>query len=322
MAFDKNNTSLFMKVVIVIFAVILVATLCLPFFSGCTSAGSQATDEATEDSTADQSGSSASTDASGKYSAVIDSLLKKHEADPGNLTYVANLGNRYKEMALSIQNAAGDETDDDATEAFKTAISYYDEYLGAAANDSSILQSSVNAVTLSRAVCLFYTQDKEQTVADLASYLEENPDYAMGWYYLGSFYQELGDADKAKEAYTNASEKDPDNEAGVGLYAQYALLVIQSQEEAAAQEESADESSADDGSDAAAEPAEASTDGGSATESAGESSKSADAAAESTGAADASAPTDASASTSGPTSASTPTSASSTSSADSGASEK
>ncbi len=311
MAFDKNNTSLFMKVVIVIFAVILVATLCLPFFSGCsTSAGTQTSDETTEDESADSSSSAASTDTKSKYATVINSLLEKHEADPDNLTYVANLGNRYKEMALTIQNAAGDETDADATEAFETAISYYDEYLEAAADDSSILQSSVDAVTLSRSVCLFYTQDKEQTAADLASYLGEH-DYAMGWYYLGSFYQELGDNDSAKEAYTKVSELDPDNESGAGVYAQYALLVIQSQEEAAAEEESADsETSTDEATETGAESTEDSTE---SSESA-ETSETAETATESS--------ESSTASTSTSTSTAATDASASSSSADSSASEK
>ena len=48
MVFDKNNTPGWMKVVIVVFAVILVVSMCLPFFSSCSFNSGTASQQAEE----------------------------------------------------------------------------------------------------------------------------------------------------------------------------------------------------------------------------------------------------------------------------------
>ncbi len=249
MAFDKNNTSLGMKIVIVIFAVILVVTMCLPFFSGCSSTTSTSTDSSSSSS----SSTSSTTTVAGvkaQYQTLIDSNTTKLAADPTSLTYMASLGNAYMDCATAMRSAS-DASDESSTveETFQSAVVYYDQYLDAVEGGAEAEASSVSAVTVDRAVCEFYGGKADQAISDLEEFLDGTPDYAMGWLNLGIMYQSQGDTDKAKEAYATCIEKDTDN-SGAGTYASLYKSIIESSEEAAA--ESSDDASASDDSDTGA----------------------------------------------------------------------
>lgn len=271
MAFDKNNTSLFMKIVIIIFAVILVLSLCLPFFSSCSATPSTTQDDGAQSDSSTEASTVAEIQA--QYASLIESLEGKLADDPDNLTHLASLGNNYMDEGVDMKSAS-DAADNEETiaEVFSKAVGYYDDYLeAAAAGDADA--DSVSAVTVDRAVCLFYSGEEDQAIADLSSFLEETDDYVMGWYNLGAFYSQQGDNDQAKEAFNKVIELDPDNESGIVSYAQLQLAIIEASEEAAAEEEtddadgaeeeSADEGAADETADVADE-ADATTDDGDA----------------------------------------------------------
>lgn len=250
MAFDKNNTSLFMKIVIIIFAVILVLSLCLPFFSSCSATPSTTQDDGAQSDSSTEASTVAEIQA--QYASLIESLEGKLADDPDNMTHLASLGNNYMDEGVDMKSAS-DAADNEETiaEVFSKAVGYYDDYLeAAAAGDADA--DSVSAVTVDRAVCLFYSGEEDQAIADLSSFLEETDDYVMGWYNLGAFYSQQGDNDQAKEAFNKVIELDPDNESGVVSYAQLQLAIIEASEEAAAEEETdgadgAEEESADEG---------------------------------------------------------------------------
>ena len=260
MAFDKNNTSLFMKIVIIIFAVILVLSLCLPFFRSC----SAATAPTQDDSAQSTSGGSEASTVAGiqeQYASLIASLEGKLADDPGSLTYLASLGNNYMDEGVDMQSASDAADNEDViNEAFTKAVGYYDDYLEAAQGDESVDADSVSAVTVNRAICLFYSGDEDQAVSDLTAFLDETDDYVMGWYNLGAFYAQQGDNDKAKEAFNKVIELDPDNESGAVSYAQLQLAIIESNEQAAEEQvtdegtDASDADASDGASDADAEP--------------------------------------------------------------------
>ena len=250
MAFDKNNTSLFMKIVIIIFAVILVLSLCLPFFSSCSATPSTTQDDGAQSDSSTEASTVAEIQA--QYASLIESLEGKLADDPDNLTHLASLGNNYMDEGVDMKSASGAaDHEETIAEVFSKAVGYYDDYLeAAAAGDADA--DSVSAVTVDRAVCLFYSGEEDQAIADLSSFLEGTDDYVMGWYNLGAFYSQQGDNDQAKEAFNKVIELDPDNESGVVSYAQLQLAIIEASEEAAAEEETddadgAEEESADEG---------------------------------------------------------------------------
>jgi tetratricopeptide (TPR) repeat protein len=220
MAFDKNNTSLGMKIIIIVFAVVLVLSLCLPFFSSCTAVTtSSSSSDAETTTTTTSTTSSTVADVKSTYSTLVSSLESKLEADPTNAAASASLGNAYMDMAMAMDSAT-DASDyaDEINEVFAQAVACYDTYLETTFS---------NAVAVDRTVCLFYGGNEDEAIEDLTAFLDEHDDYAMGWYNLGVFYYTEGEYELAEEAYNKAIEADPDDETGANTYAQNGLIWVQ-----------------------------------------------------------------------------------------------
>lgn len=222
MAFDKNNTPGWMKVVIVAFAVILVVSMCLPFFSSCSFNSGNASQQAEESDQQTDSTTSATTVAAvkQKYSGIITSQEQKLADNPDNTTAMASLGNNYMDMANAMR-AASDYSgnEDQVEEAFATAADYYGQYLA---------KETSQAVSVDHAVCLFYGGKADEGLAELTAYVEgDGADYAMAWFNLGVMHYtgETPDYAAAVEAFNKAAELDSDGSAGVSMTAQiYAQL--------------------------------------------------------------------------------------------------
>ncbi len=222
MAFDKNNTPGWMKVVIVAFAVILVVSMCLPFFSSCSFNSGNASQQAEEaDQQADSTANTTTVAAvKQKYSGIITSQEQKLADNPANTTAMASLGNNYMDMANAMR-AASDYSgnEDQVEEAFATAADYYGQYLA---------KETSQAVSVDHAVCLFYGGKADEGLAELTAYVEgDGADYAMAWFNLGVMHYtgETPDYAAAVEAFNKAAELDSDGSAGVSMTAQiYAQL--------------------------------------------------------------------------------------------------
>lgn len=263
MAFDKNHTSLWMKIVIIFFAVVLVVSLCLPFFSGCTAATTQPSPAETTEGSGTSADASTVSDVEAQYATLIASLEDRLENDPTSMAYLANLGNAYMDCAMAMRSATDADANEETVAAtFASAVDCYDRYLAQAQEDPKAAeQDSVNTVTVDRAVCLFYSGSEDEAVSDLKAFLDEQPDFAMGWYNLGAFYEQQGDTDAAREAYNKVLELDPDGTEAVSSYANLRLMIMDAvakqQDEAAGSTDG--ESSSQDG--AAAGDAARTTDG-------------------------------------------------------------
>ena len=222
MAFDKNNTPGWMKVVIVAFAVILVVSMCLPFFSSCSFNSGNASQQAEESDQQADSTTNTTTVAAvkQKYSGIITSQEQKLADNPDNTTAMASLGNNYMDMANAMR-AASDYSgnEDQVEEAFATAADYYGQYLA---------KETSQAVSVDHAVCLFYGGKADEGLAELTAYVEgDGADYAMAWFNLGVMHYtgETPDYAAAVEAFNKAAELDSDGSAGVSMTAQiYAQL--------------------------------------------------------------------------------------------------
>lgn len=261
MAFDKNNTPGWMKVVIVAFAVILVVSMCLPFFSSCSFNSGNASQQAEESDQQADSTTNATTVAAvkQKYSGIISSQEQKLADNPDNTTAMASLGNNYMDMANAMR-AASDYSgnEDQVEEAFATAADYYGQYL---------TKETSQAVSVDHAVCLFYGGKADEGLAELTAYVEgDGADYAMAWFNLGVMHYtgETPDYATAVEAFNKAAELDSDGSAGVSMtaqiYAQLAQNALDGQNAGSDDAADADSSSADGAADAGSSDAEASAD--------------------------------------------------------------
>lgn len=233
MAFDKNHTSTAQKVVIIFFAVILVASLCLPFFSSCSAPAGQGQGDAAGNTADDVSAPVSATTVAGvrsKYSSVISSLESKLEADPQNTTAMASLGNNYMDMASELSQASdAADNPEAANDAYAKAIEYYDAYLGLA--DSS-------AVRVDRAVCLFYSDHADEAIADLTAFVEgDGADFAMAWFNLGVMHYSQGDYEASIEEFQKAVDLDADGSMGVAGTAAFYQSFAQAMIDAQAQEQ-------------------------------------------------------------------------------------
>lgn len=225
MAFDKNNTSTWMKVVIVIFAVILVVSMCVPFFSSCSfnsADTSQDSDDAEQQATTD---AAATTVASVKaqYAGVISNLEQKLADDAGNTTAMASLGNNYMDMAAAMRSASDySDNTDEVEAAYAKAADYYEQYLA---------KASSQAVSVDHAICLFYGGKADEGISELAEYVKgDGADYAMAWFNLAIMHytSDTPDYAAAVEEFNKAAELDSDGSAGVAVNAQIYSQLAQS----------------------------------------------------------------------------------------------
>lgn len=237
MAQDNNNMSKGKTIVIVVFAVVLVASLCLPFFSSC---GNQSATNATQSSTSDASSSSdakktvAQVDAD--FQPQIDALQGKFAANSTGTTglaTLASLGNTYMDWGNELQQASdAADNDEHVKDIFAQAVSYYDQYL--AQNPDS------KAVTVDRAICVYYGGDKEGAISTLEDFTATDPDFSPAWVNLGIFYEQQGRVDDAIAAYGLAVEADAKDSYNMASYAQLRALILQAQKQAASASSSAD----------------------------------------------------------------------------------
>ncbi|MBR2834139.1 MAG: hypothetical protein IKE43_00290, partial [Coriobacteriales bacterium] len=112
--FDKNNMPFGMKIVVVIFAVILVVSLCLPFFSSCNLPGQEPQNTAQEETTQQEdegvttANATTAADIDASYEAQKLELESKLESDQNNLSALANLGNLYYSWAQDLKSIASE----------------------------------------------------------------------------------------------------------------------------------------------------------------------------------------------------------------------
>ncbi len=233
------------KVIVIVFAVIMAASMMLPSFVSIFANQAQGTEDSSADADASTS-DSGSTDASssadadagagessdasldgvpenlrstaGKYAPTVSSLEAKLSSDPNNLAALLNLAQDYMSWGYtSLKSSTTDEETSYSTGLLQKAVGYYDRYL--ALNDSS-------AAKVDRALCEFYAGSADAAQADLEKVTAEDAGYGPAWANLGMLYEYAGDTDKASEAYQKAVDADPDDEYGAKTFANQRLIQI------------------------------------------------------------------------------------------------
>lgn len=270
---DKDNLPFGMKVVIVIFAVILVAGLMLPFFSSCGTTTSQ--DQDTDQQDAETSSLSTAADVDATYQAKVDSYLADLAADSQSLLATANLGNTYLEWAQMLEDiqiseassklaassssaeedgvtrgslAADSSSDSDADsnsdaadehirQTYAAAIPYYQAYLA---------QNASKAVTVDLAIATYYSGDEQAAIELLEEFVAGNDAFSPAWYNLGVFYEDQGRYQEAVTAFENAVTADQLDPYNLAIYAYYQAYSLSAYLDASSS--TADGSAASDGS--------------------------------------------------------------------------
>lgn len=194
MAFNKNNMTTGMKVIIVIFCVILVLMMMLPSLAAIMGNTGSSQQPATQPS---QQSAQTPEDIDAQYQASIEMLESRLQSDPENVSLLTDLGHTHFDRGMAIlQSLPVDQTSNEVSdESFKKAIEYYDRLL---ANNPS------KAITVDRALAVWYSGDREGAINDLTAFTQETQDFAPAYANLGMFHETLGDLDAARTNYEKA----------------------------------------------------------------------------------------------------------------------
>ena len=231
-----NSLSTPAKVVIIIFAVLMVVSLMMPTLSTAFSNNQQAEQQSSQDSSADSSSDSSSdssdessTDSSSatgvaavdaKYQDTVAELESKLSSDNTNLATLLNLGRNYMRWGASVISVSS--SDDDTThgnELLEKAIGYYQQYLDLKDSD---------AVRVDIALCKLYEGNTSEAQSDLETLTQNSPTYAPAWANLGMVQEYSSDKDAAKASYQSSIDNDPNDEYGAKSYATQRLAALES----------------------------------------------------------------------------------------------
>lgn len=197
MEFDRNRTSTGMKIVIIIFAIVLVVSLMLPSLTALFSHTSQ--EQAETPVASEQVAPSTPADIDAYYEPSVQALKKRLESDPQNVALNHDLGNSYFDWAMHRSYLSQGDPAQEARlkEIFGMAVVQYDKVLAV---------SPAHSVKVDRTIALFYTGAEDQARADLEEFVHgEGAQFAPAWANLAGFYEKV-DKDKAKEDYNKALE--------------------------------------------------------------------------------------------------------------------
>lgn len=231
-----NGLSTPAKVVIIIFAVLMVVSLMMPTLSTAFSANQQAEQSGSQDSEADSSSDSStdssdssSTDASAatgaaavdaKYQDTVSELESKLASDNTNLATLLNLGRNYMRWGASVISVSSSDSDTShGNELLEKAVGYYEQYLDLKDSD---------AVRVDIALCKLYEGDTSEAKSQLETLTQNSPTYAPAWANLGMVQEYSGDKDAAKTSYKAAIDNDPNDEYGAKTYATQRLAALES----------------------------------------------------------------------------------------------
>lgn len=221
---NTSNMTFGMKVVIVIFAVILVLSLMLPFFSSC---GTADTAQQASSDRSDTASMSTASDVDATYSSKVQSYSAALDKDPEDLLALANMGNTYMEWGDTLQGVTDgtDAQESHIRDVYGAAVPYFSAYLERQDSD---------AVRVYLAASKFYSGDEQGAISDLEQFTAEDPDFSPAWYNLGVFYREQGKYSEAGDAFNSAISADEVDSYNMGIYSSYALSLLSAMMDASA----------------------------------------------------------------------------------------
>lgn len=206
MALNKSQTSVGMKVILIVLIVAFVASF-IPFVSGAFSGGGttgNATNGATD--AIDQ-----------QFQPTAASLTSVLQSDPESYTILVSLGNTYFDWAAQKQQASQT----------STATAGADQPLWVAAKDAYrralAVKSGEAPVMVDYAITAFYTGETNEAIKAAEAVVKANPKFAPAHFNLGLFYKALGQTAKAVTAFETYLKLDPEGQQGDTAFAKSQL---------------------------------------------------------------------------------------------------
>ena len=211
MALNKAQTSLFVKIVLIVVALAFVASF-IPLLLPNTGAQQQ-TDQAAQAGQLDQ--------INAQFAPAAQALEQAVASEPTSYTALVNLGNTYvdwgaavEQVAQSNQSAAGADLP-----MWNSAKSAYERALAIRADEAGVLGDY--------AVTLFKLGDVQGAIVQGEQAVALDDQFAPVWFNLGLFYEAANQPDQAIVAYQTYMEVDPQGLSGDQQRAQEALARLQ-----------------------------------------------------------------------------------------------
>lgn len=212
MAIDKSRTTIGVKVMLIVLALVMVGYLgsgVLGVFDLFKSTGSSS-----NTSSADVLGQ-----ISQKYTGTVAAFNTALASDPASYTVLVNMGNTYFDWGMDVAQAAS--TNQSLTGSdqpmFLSARQYYERAL-------KIKQEP--AVSVDLAISYFYSGDATQAIATAEATTKTQADFAPAWFNLGIFYSATGNNAAAIGAFEKAVALDPDGKSTNVAYAKQSLATL------------------------------------------------------------------------------------------------
>lgn len=205
MALNKSQTSLGVKVILIVLIVAFVASF-IPFVSGAFTGNNSGTATNGTTDSIDQ-----------QFQPTVASLTSVLQSDPESYTVLVSLGNSYFDWAAQKQQASQT----------STSAAGADQPLWVAAKDAYRRALAVKTgeapVMVDYAITAFYTGETNEAIKAAEAVVKTNPEFAPAHFNLGLFYKALGQNAKAITAFQTYLKLDPQGQQGDTAFAQSQL---------------------------------------------------------------------------------------------------
>lgn len=210
MALNKAQTSLFVKIVLIVVALAFVASF-IPLLLPNT--GAQQAEDVAQSGQLEQ--------ISVQYAPAAQALEQAVASEPTSYTALVNLGNTYVDWGAAVEQAA--QTNASAAGAdvpmWNSAKSAYERAVAIRADEAGVLGDY--------AVTLFKLGDVEGAIIRGEEAVAIDGEFAPVWFNLGLFYEAANQPDKAIVAYETYVAVDPEGVSGDMARAQEAIARLQ-----------------------------------------------------------------------------------------------
>lgn len=196
MALNKSQTSLGVKVIIIVLIVAFVASF-IPLLGGAFSGGETQNQQASALDAIDQ-----------QFAPSVQGLTSLLQSEPESYTVLVNLGNTYFDWAAQLQQASQS----------GTATAGVDQPMWVAAKDAYRRAIAVKdgdpPVVVDYAITLFYTGETGAAIEAAQRIAEANPKFAPAFFNLGIFHKALAQNAEAVAAFEEYLKLDPEGKQG------------------------------------------------------------------------------------------------------------
>lgn len=209
MAINKSNTPVWMKVVLIVLAVV--------FVLGFVTIGASPFVQSAQQTQTNQSTQTSTEQINSQYQGTVSALTTQLQSDPASYTVLVNLGNTYFDWAIQLQKAS-----QNSTEAAGQDLPVWTSAKDAYARAYKI-KADDSPAAVDYSITLFYTGDTNTAIKVAEDTAKRDPKFAPAYFNLGIFYGTVNRTAEAITAFETYLKLDPTGKQGNIEYAKAQL---------------------------------------------------------------------------------------------------